>query len=124
MRSADHLTVRLSARPLIPIGALAAAAVLFSGGSGLAAGALLALTVALHALVFGATATRRAAPTAAWRVLAALAVLAGVSAACAPSWRYAPVLNETALAAAFAAAFALLFAVLIARAPTLRDEDW
>jgi len=126
VRQGDPVAVRGASKALAPILALLAFGAAASGapGAGVAGGALLALGVALHTLIFGADAARRAVPPLAWRAMAFLAVLAATLSVCAPDWRYAPNLLEAAACAALASATGLALMALAARAPTLRDEDW
>lgn len=126
MRQGDPVAVRGASKALAPILALLAFGAAASGapGAGVAGGALLALGVALHALIFGADAAQRAVPPIAWRLIALAALLSATLAVCAPDWRYAPNLLEAAACAAIASAAGLALMALAARAPTLRDEDW
>lgn len=126
MKIGDPVALRSAAKALTPVAVLLGLGAVASGaeGAGFAAGAFLALSVALHALYAGAAAAQRAMPAFAWRAIAALALIAGAAALCAPDWPYAPVLREGAAAGLIAAATGLGFSALAARAPTLRDEDW
>ncbi len=126
MRQGDPIALRGASKALAPILALLAFGVAASGapGAGVAGGAMLSLGLALHALIFGADAARRAVPPFAWRLIVLFAALAAALAVCAPGWRYAPNLLEAAACAAIAAGVALALMALAARAPTLRDEDW
>lgn len=126
MRHGDPVALRGAGKALAPILALLAFGVAASGapGAGVAGGAMLALGLALHALIFGADAARRAIPPVVWRLIVLVAALGAALSVCAPDWRYAPNLLEAAACAALAAGAALALTALAARAPTLRDEDW
>ncbi len=126
MKAGDPVAVRSAAKALSPLAALLGVGATMSGvaGAGLAGGALIGLSITLHALVFGEAAARRAFGAFAWRALIACALGAGGAAVCAPDGTYAPLLGEAAAAGSVAAAIALAFTALAARAPTLRDEDW
>lgn len=116
-----------AARLHMPIIALFAFSVLAvyapGGGVGFVAGLAFALALTLHALVFGATASRAAFPPLAWRALLGLGVLAAIAGASASRWAYAPLLAEGALFAVTAAASALIVQVLFGRASAMRDAE-
>jgi multisubunit Na+/H+ antiporter MnhB subunit len=86
-------------------------------GVGFLAGLLFGLALALHALVFGANASRTAFPP--WLARAALAVGVLMTLAPAPTQ-----LSEAGLFAATSAALSLILASVFARAPTLSDAEW
>jgi len=93
-------------------------------GAGFLGGAAFALALVLHALVFGAAASRAAFPPTAARIVLVLAVIAVMAAGGLPEWRYAGQAIEAGVFAATATASALIVAALFGRAPTLRDAEW
>ncbi|MBN8606818.1 MAG: hypothetical protein J0L81_07860 [Caulobacterales bacterium] len=127
MMSGAHI-IASAARTYGPIVALVALSLLAlwpaASGVGFVAGLMFALSLALHALVFGAEASRRAFPALAWRLLAAgglIVVCVGVGA---PRLAFAQALIEGGLFALTAAMAALTLGVLFGRAPSLRDGEW
>lgn len=127
MMSGAHI-IASAARAYGPIIALVALSLLAlwpaSSGVGFVAGLMFALSLALHALVFGAEASRRAFPMVAWRLLAAGGLILACVGVGAPRLAVAPMLIEGGLFALTAAMGALTIAVLFGRAPTLRDGEW
>jgi multisubunit Na+/H+ antiporter MnhB subunit len=93
-------------------------------GVGFIAGLAFALVVALHALVFGAAATKNALPLWLARALLGLSLIAMLAGAGAPGLAMAPQLMEGALFAATAMAAGLIVVALFGRVPTLRDAEW
>ncbi len=126
MRTTGHIVALAAARfyaPLIVFVALAALVLRTPGaGVGLLAGLVFAAALAVHLLVFGAGAARRALPAFAARALLCLGVGAALLGAGAPRLPGAVMLLEAGSFAATAAGAALVLAALAGRAPTLRDE--
>jgi multisubunit Na+/H+ antiporter MnhB subunit len=128
MKLGDQIIMAAAARlhaPLILMFALS----LFvtrapGGGVGLLAGLAFALAFVLHALVFGAAASRGAFPPTLARLILAAGVGAALAGAGAPGLDYAPRLVEGGLFAATASGAALIVSVLFGRIPTLRDAEW
>jgi multisubunit Na+/H+ antiporter MnhB subunit len=124
---ASHVTLLAASRFYAPLIVFTALSVLVlrdaSGGVGFIAGGACAMALALHALVFGAAASRRAFPPVVARVVLVVGLLATVASASLPDAAFAPQLSEGGLFAATTAGAQLVFAVLIGRAPTLRDGD-
>lgn len=92
-------------------------------GVGVAAGAVGALALAAHALVYGAVEAQRAFPAWFARVLLVLGSLAVIAGALLEGRAYGVQLGEAGLFVLIIAATHLVMTVLIARAPTLGDED-
>lgn len=128
MRPGAQIILSHAARLYAPVMALFALTLLAAyapgAGIGLIAGLAFALAFALHALVFGAQASRTAFPPAASRVALALGLVAVVVGAGVPGWTFASRLVEAGLFALSAAAAALVVQVLFGRAPMLRDSEW
>lgn len=128
MKPGAQIVISAAARLYAPVIALFALTILAGhppgAGVGLIAGAAFALAVVLHALVFGAGASRAAFPPAALRLVMVAGVVAAVAGAGAPGWTYAARLVEGGLFAATAAAAALAVQVLFGRASMLRDAGW
>lgn len=122
-----HAIIAASARTVTPLAALFAFSLLAVGGPGdgvgFRAGLAFALVVAIHLLVFGARASRKALPLAALRLMLALGVVAVAGAQAAGYWSFAPQLAEAGLFFATAATVALVLGVVVGRAPTLRDQE-
>lgn len=116
------------ARFYLPIIMLFAASLLAARAPGegisFVAGLILGLSLALHALVFGAAISRVALPP--WLLLALLG--GGLLASIAPGvWvhsRWMVQLGEAGLMVSTAAGSALVFMALIGRAPTITSEQW
>jgi hypothetical protein len=126
MKDAAHTVLAAAARfytPLIVLLALTMLVVRPAGaGVGLLAGFCLVIALIVHALVFGASATRAATPFFVTRLLMALGLAAATVAATVPGAVFARELIETGLFAVTAAGGALVIAVLFGRAPTMRDQ--
>lgn len=111
--------------PLLVLFALTLVALRAPGaGVGFVAGLAFALALVLHALVFGAAASRAAFPPVFARCLLALGVIAAVIGAGVPAWPYAARLIEAGAMGATIGAAALIVSVLFGRAPTLREGEW
>lgn len=93
-------------------------------GVGFVAGLVFALVLALHALVFGAAATKHALPPWMARVLLGVSLIAVLAGGGAPGLAFAPQLIEAALFVATAMAAALIVVATFGRVPTLRDAEW
>lgn len=117
--------IAASARFAIPLIALFALSLLAreapGDGVGFRAGLVLALIIAIHSLVFGAQAARRAFPLPLARLLLGLGVSAALLGAGAPGLPMSAQLMEGGLCAATASGAAIVLSVLVGRAPTLRD---
>jgi hypothetical protein len=128
MKPGPHDFVLGAARLFAPVIALFAFALLAlreaGDGVGLLAGFAFAMALALHALVFGANAARAAFPAVFARLLLGTGLIATLIAAGAPDVAFAAQIGEAGLFASTGAGAALILAVCMARAPTLRDEDW
>lgn len=111
--------------PLIALFALSLLAVYAPGsGVGLIAALAFALALALHMIVFGADASRKAAPPVIARAVLSLGLIAAIVGAGVPQWNWAAQAMEGGLFAVGAGASALFIAALSGRAPGLRDEEW
>ena len=121
-----HIVLAAATRfymPLIVLFAMTLLVVRPSGsGVGLLAGFAFVLAIIVHALVFGASAARAAAPPFLMRVLMALGVAAATFGATVPRALFAPELIEAGLFAVTSAGGALVITVLFGRAPTMRDQ--
>lgn len=128
MKPGAQIILSHAARLYAPVMALFALTLLAGyapgAGIGLIAGLAFALAFALHALVFGAQASRTAFPPAAARIVLALGLVAAAAGAGVPGWTFAPRLVEAGVFAVTAAAAALIIQVLFGRAPMLRDAEW
>jgi multisubunit Na+/H+ antiporter MnhB subunit len=128
MKRGDHVVVAAAARLYAPLIVLFAFSVLATrapgDGVGFLAGLAFALAHALHALVAGAAAARRALPPMAARLALAGGVAAALLGAGAPAWRYAAQIIEAGVFLTTAAAAALIVSTLFGRLPTLRDAEW
>lgn len=128
MKPGAQIIVSAAARLYAPVVALFALTILAAhppgSGIGFVAGAAFALAVALHALAFGAGASRAAFPPTVLRLMLVAGVVAAVAGAGAPGWIHAARLVEGALFVATAAAAALVVQVLFGRASMLRDAGW
>lgn len=128
MKAGAQIVVSSALRSYAPLILLFALAVLIvrapGAGIGFVAGAVFALALALHALIFGAQAFTAAFPPMWARALLGLGVIAAAVGAGAPGWTYAPQLIEAGLFVAACAAAALIVAVLFGRAAMLRDTEW
>jgi hypothetical protein len=122
----DHAVLAAAARfytPLIVLFALTLLVVRPAGtGVGLIAGLALVLALMVHALVFGATAARAAAPAFLTRLLMALGLAAAMFGATVPRALFARELIEAGLFVVTSAGGALVITVLFGRAPTMRDQ--
>ena len=109
--------------PLIVLFALTLLVVRPAGaGVGLLAGFAFVLALIVHALVFGASAARAAAPAFLMRLLMALGLAAATFGATVPRVLFARELIEAGLFAVTSAGGALVITVLFGRAPTMRDQ--
>lgn len=128
MKPVAHIGLHLAARTYTPLlalfGAVLAATSPAGSGIGLTAGAVFAALHVLHVIVYGAGASRIAAPPMLLRCLVVLGLLACLAAIGAPGWRLAQQMGEVGLFLISGAGFALVVNVLVARAPSLREEDW
>ncbi|MGE0046044.1 MAG: MnhB domain-containing protein [Hyphomonadaceae bacterium] len=126
MRDARHVIVRAAAKTALPFALLFALHLALFGGGALAGGALAALAIFLHALVFGVEATKRALPPFALRLAAfAGAALALLSAAAAFGGHAPPpFLAPLGAYLLIGAAFALALLAFAGRAHDLPDGDW
>ncbi len=126
MKDGAHTVLAAAARfytPLIVLFALTLLVVRPAGvGVGLLAGFACVLALIVHALAFGASATRAAAPAFLMRLLIALGLGAAAFGAAAPRALFARELVEAGLLVVTAAGGALVIAVLFGRAPTMRDQ--
>lgn len=126
MRDSANVVLAAAARFYTPLIALFALILLVTrpadAGVGFVAGLAFALALAAHALVFGASAARAAAPPWLMRAVAAVGLVAAVVGASAPRVPFAAELVEGGLFVVTAAGGALLIAVLFGRAPTMRDQ--
>ena len=126
MKEGAHTVLAAAARfytPLIVLFALTLLVVRPAGvGVGLLAGLACVLALIVHALVFGASATRSAAPAFLMRGLIALGLGAAAFGATVPRALFARELVEAGLFVVTAAGGALVIAVLFGRAPTMRDQ--
>lgn len=128
MKAGSDAIVVAAARFFAPLMALFALSLLTGrvagGGVGFVAGTGFGLLLMLHALTFGAVASRAAFPT----ILARLALALGIGGICAgaglPGWAYAAQLIEASAFLCTVAAAALVLQVVFGRAPTLRDGEW
>lgn len=127
MKTDAHVVLAASARLMIPVAALFALTVLAVGepgaGVGMRAGLAFALALALHALVFGVSASRRGFAPAAARTMLALGALLVFAAAGAPGWSEATRLMELGLFGVVVSSVSLILTALMGRAPTLRDGE-
>jgi multisubunit Na+/H+ antiporter MnhB subunit len=114
---------RLTAPLLLLLGLSLLAVWSAGGGVGFVAGLLGLLAVMMHAIVFGAAASRRAFPPV---LLRAVLIVALVAAAATLNARiaYALQIQEAAVAAITTAGGALLVMTLFGRAAALRDGAW
>ncbi len=111
--------------PLIALFALTLTAARVPGeGVGFISGVMFALAFVVHALIFGAAASRAAFPPFAMKLMLALGVCAVAAGAGLPAWPFAAHILEAGLFAVVASAAALVVVVLFGRAPMLRDGDW
>lgn len=128
MKPGASVQVRAAAQlyaPLIALFSLSLFVVRAPGsGIGFIAGLGFGLVFVLHALVFGAAASKRALPPLVSKLLLVAGVGGAFAGAALTHWRLAPVLVEAGLFAATAAASSLIVIVVFGRAPTLRDADW
>lgn len=128
MKSGGQIVLAAAARLFTPILALFALSLFVTrapgAGVGLVAGLAFALVIALHALVFGAAATKQALPPGLLRALLGLSLVAALLGAGAPGLRMAPKLVEGAVFVAMSSAAAFVIIVVFGRAPTLRDAEW
>lgn len=126
MKRGANIAARAASRfyvPLIALFALSLMAARAPGvGVGFVAGLALAVTLAVHVLIAGAGAARRAAPPALARALLCAGLAAVAVGAGAPRLIIAPQLLEGGLFVVTVSAAALFLTVLIGRAPTLRED--
>lgn len=127
MRPGAHIVLLAAARFYAPIIALVGLTLLVArdpgAGVGFVAGVIFASALALHTLVFGATAARVALPPFVARLILALGLAVVLTGAGAPRLAFAAQLLEAGLFLATAAGASLIMAVFVGRAPTLRDEE-
>lgn len=90
-------------------------------GVGILAGMAFSLAIVVHALVFGADASRRALPPALVLTLLGLGLIAVCVSAGLPGVAMAPQLAEAGAFLTTAAALALVFAVFFGRVQALKD---
>jgi multisubunit Na+/H+ antiporter MnhB subunit len=123
VKPGGYVVLAAAARLYAPLLVLLAGSLLVTrapgSGVGVLAGLVFGLALALHALVFGAAASRKAFPPVVARAVLAAGVLAALTGAPA-STQWA----EAGLFLATSAALALILAVLFARAPTLSEAEW
>lgn len=123
----SNVIVAAATRLFTPLIALFAAALLVGGlpgdGVGFVAGLAFGLLLLLHALTFGASATRAAMPTPFARLALALGVIAVCVGAGLPGFVFSAETIEAGAFAATVAAAGLIIQVLFGRAPTLRDAE-
>jgi len=128
MRAGAHIMVASASRLYAPLMALFALSLLAgwpaSSGVGFAAGLVFALALALHGLVFGAMAARRAFPPWVCRIVAAIGFVAACVSAGVPEMAFAPRIVEAGLFMVTTAGASLVVVVLFGRVPTLRDAEW
>ena len=126
MKVTTHIVAVATSRLYTPLLILLALIVLVQAtagtGAGFSAGLLIGLAVALHALVFGAAVSVRAAPPALVRTILSLGLIACVVAAGLPGFAYAGKVLEVGLFALTSASATLVLQVVFGRAPTLRAE--
>jgi multisubunit Na+/H+ antiporter MnhB subunit len=127
MKAGAHIILLSAARFYAPLIVLIALVLLVlrepGAGIGFTAGAVFALALALHVLIFGAAAARVAFPPFVARLLAGLGLALAVLSAGAPRLPGAAQALEGGLFLVMAAGASLILAVLAGRAPTLRDEE-
>lgn len=127
MKPGANIIAGTAARLYVPLIALFAFALLAErpagGGVGFVAGLAFGLLLALHALVFGAAAARRALAPGLARALLALGMIVAVSGAGLPEMKLAPRLIEAGAFVTTLAAIALLVQAMFGRVPTLRDGE-
>lgn len=125
MKEGAHAVLAAAARfyaPLIVLFALTLLAMRPAGsGVGFLSGLAFLLAVVVHALVFGAGASRAAMPPVLMRLLASCGLIAAAVAVGAPGVMFARELLEAGAFVATAAGGALMVVVLFGRAPTMRD---
>lgn len=128
MKPVAHIGLHAAARAYTPLialyGAVLVATYPAGSGVGLLAGFAFAALHALHMLVYGATASRAALPPLGSRCLLVIGLIACLGASCASDWPYALQAGEVGLFLVTGGGFALVMNVLVARAPSLREEDW
>lgn len=128
MKIGSLVIVAAASRLFTPILALFAFVLLVGRapgeGVGFVAGLAFGLVLVLHALTFGAAASRASFP----KPLAQTALAVGAAAACAgvglPEAPWARQLTEAGAFVATIAAAALILQALFGRASTLRDAEW
>ena len=123
MKPGGYVVLAAAARLHAPLLVLLAGSLLVTrapgSGVGVLAGLVFGLALALHALVFGAGASRQAFSPGFARAALAAGVLAALTGAPAPTQ-----LAEAGLFVATSSALALILAVIFARAPTLSEAQW
>lgn len=127
MKPSPHLIVASSARLFLPIMVLLALSLLATRapeGIGFAAGLAFAAALVVHALAFGAHASRAAFPPVLLRLALAIGLVLAVIGGGAPRLAAAAQIVEAGLFLVTSASAALIVAVLFARAPTLSDAEW
>jgi multicomponent Na+:H+ antiporter subunit B len=127
VKAGAHIVLAAATRFYAPVIVLAALLLLVlrlpGEGVGFVSGMVLGVALAVHVLVFGATAARAAFPPFLARLLLASGLVLAVASAAAPRLAIAPQLGEAGVFMTTVSGIALILAVLVGRAPTLRDED-
>jgi hypothetical protein len=128
MKASSQFVLRAAARLQTPILALFTLSLLATwpagAGLGFVAGIAFALILWLHALVFGASAARRAVPPFLARASAVLGFAITIIGAALPRVPYDARVIEGGLFFLTVGTASLILSVLIGRAPTLREEGW
>ncbi len=128
MKPGGHVVVAAAARLYAPLLGLFALTLFVTrapgSGVGFLAGLVFGLALALHALAFGAGASRAAFPPSVAHTGLSAGVLTVLLGAASPGLGFAAQLAEAGLFLATGSAAALILAVLVGRAPTLPDGEW
>jgi multisubunit Na+/H+ antiporter MnhB subunit len=128
MKPGAQIVVAAAARTYTPLIVLLALSVLAARapgeGFGFIAGLAFIAAFALHALVFGAAASRAALPPWLMRAALALGLVIAVAGAFAPHLAEIARAAEAGLCIVTASGGALILNTLIGRAPTMSDEAW
>jgi multisubunit Na+/H+ antiporter MnhB subunit len=127
VKAGAHIVLAAATRfyaPTIVLAALLLLVLRLPGeGVGFVSGMVLGVALAVHVLVFGATAARAAFPPLLARLLLVSGLVLAVASAAAPRLAIGPQLGEAGVFMTTVSGIALVLAVLVGRAPTLRDED-